>query len=226
MGGEALFEPGIGFIGVAADFPEAEDVAVDEGDFADELGAFPGVFLRHYHARGSAVFHGDGFAVDFVGDEDVVIHADFERVVGGVAVVAFEKDKLCFRLGFDEVGNGEEGDTFPFHLEFAPGGDTVKIADVLKLREGGELIPVECNGILDKAVDLELPFIERDFRMDAEIEHGPILNELLAGWEAILGAEGGLLLASHFSSPAFFARDEIFVHGKRITPHGVKAMRR
>lgn len=215
VGGEALLEPGVGVVGVAAHFPKAEDVAVDEGDFADEFRAFPRILFRHDDAGGAAVFDGDLFAVNFVGDEDIVIHADVEGEVGGVAVVAFEEDEFGGGLGFDEIGQGEESDAFPFHLELAPGGDAVEIAGVFELGQGGELIPIESDGVFDVAVDFQCPLVERNFRVNAKVQDGPVVDELLPGREAIFGANGGLLLAGHFAGPAFLARDEIFLHNKR-----------
>src|SRR6267378_4512498 len=106
--GEAVFRPGVGGVGIAAQFPETEDVAVQEGDFADEFGAFPGVTLGQDDAGGPTVLLGEGLAVPLVGDEDVVVHAGVEGIIGGVAVVRLEKEVGGGGPGFDEFGEGEK----------------------------------------------------------------------------------------------------------------------
>ena len=118
-------------------------------------------------------------------DEDVVVHHVVEADVGGVAVVAGEEDVLRFRFRLDEFGEGEEGDAVPLHVEFAPGGDAVEIADVFELREGVEFFPREGLRMLDRAADFEAPFGERDLGFDPEIEDGKAGGEMLAGREAI-----------------------------------------
>ena len=103
-----MLQPRISIIGVPAHLPEAKDVAVQESDFADEFRAFPGVTLRDDHARGAPMFFRDRFAVPAMGDQDVVIHANIERVIGRITVVAFEKDMAGAGFWANEVGDGEE----------------------------------------------------------------------------------------------------------------------
>src|SRR5437899_1013882 len=43
--GKAVLGPGIGCVRVAPDFPEPKDIPIQEGDFPDELRAFPRVTL-------------------------------------------------------------------------------------------------------------------------------------------------------------------------------------
>ncbi len=178
---EALFEPGIGIVRIAAHFPEAKDVAVDKGDFADELGAFPGVFFRNDDARGTTMLDGDGLSVNLVRDEDVIVQADIERVVRGIAVVALEENEFRGGPGPDQLSEGEKGDALPVHFVFGPGGDAMEVAHVPELGQGVELVPTEGDRVFDLAVNLELPLVEGHFGMDAEVQHGPVLDEFLAG---------------------------------------------
>ena len=61
--GEAILRPRIGRVGVAAHFPEAEDVAVDELDVADELRPLPRVAFGQDDARGAAMLLRERLAV-------------------------------------------------------------------------------------------------------------------------------------------------------------------
>ena len=65
----------------------------------------------------------------------------------------------------------------------APRGDAVKIADVVDLRQREKLFPVERERILNEAADFELPIVQRDFRLLAQVEHGPVLYFVLADRE-------------------------------------------
>src|SRR5207247_11137980 len=59
---KSIFRPRVGCIRVAAHFPEAEDVAVEKDNFADELRPFPRVTLRDDQARRAAVLLRQGLA--------------------------------------------------------------------------------------------------------------------------------------------------------------------
>src|SRR5438045_2496009 len=84
--------PRVRDVRVATHFPEAEYVAVEKNNFANELRAFPRVALRNDDARRAAVFFRQRLIVPRVRDEDVIIHADGERVVRRVAIVALEEN--------------------------------------------------------------------------------------------------------------------------------------
>ena len=62
----------------------------------------------------------------------------------------------------------------------APRRHAVKVADVVGLRQREELVPRQRERILDQAADLELPGLEIDVRLLAEIEHRPVLDLVLA----------------------------------------------
>src|SRR5262249_21176788 len=131
--GKSIFCPGVGGVGVTAQFPKAEEVAVEKDNFADELGTLPCIALGDNHPRGPAVVGDKRLAVPFVGDKHVVVHASIQRIVGGIAVVALEKDVCGLGFWLHQVNNGEECDALEFHIELAPGGDAVEIAEVPKL---------------------------------------------------------------------------------------------
>src|SRR5205807_5539209 len=165
--GKPILRPRISRVRVTARFPETQNVAVEEKDFADELRSFPGVTLRDDHARRTAMLFRQRFAVPLVRNDHVVVHADLEWIVRRVTVVALEEDVCGFGLRFHEVGNSEECHSLPFPVELGPGGDAMKVAYVFELRQREELLPVQRDRVLDQAVDFQLPFVERDFRLKA-----------------------------------------------------------
>ena len=56
-------------------------------------------------------------------------------------------------------------------------------------------------------MNLQLPLVQRHVGFHTEIEHGEIVDLTLPRRETMLGADGGLFLAGHLASPAFFGRD-------------------
>ncbi len=92
----------------------------------------------------------------------------------------------------------------------------MEVADVLDLREGVERVPREVSRAGDEAVDFQAPIGVADRGLDAEVEDGKAVGELLAGREAVarrFGAGGdaeGLL----FFGPLLFGGDVAFLrHG-------------
>src|SRR5689334_20591947 len=138
---KSVFAPGIRGIGIAAQFPEPQNVAVEESDLANELGSFPGVAFRDDDASRPAMFNGKRDPIPRMSDQDVVVETGFQWVVCRIPIVTFEKDGGCFRLRFYQVRQREKGDTFPSHIKLAPGGHTMKIADVFELGQSEKLFP-------------------------------------------------------------------------------------
>src|SRR5438067_556495 len=62
----------------------------------------------------------------------------------------------------------------------APRGHAMKIADILGLRQREELRPRQRQRILDEPAEFELPRLDGDVRVLAEIEHGPVLHFVLS----------------------------------------------
>jgi len=110
-------------------------------------------------------------------------------------------------FGLHQFGQCEERDAGERHVELAPGGDAVKIAHIGELRQCHELLPVQSDGILDEAVNLQFPFVERHVGADAKIEHWKVVDLPLAGREAILRTDGGFLLPGHLARPSLFGGD-------------------
>src|SRR2546426_9494471 len=130
-----LLGPRICGIRITSHLPETEYIAVKEDDLANELRAFPGVALWNNDTGWPSVFLGQRLVIPFVCDQPVVIHADIERIVRRVTVVAFEEHVRGLGLRLHQVCDGKKGHAFPFHVELAPGGDTMKVARVLELRK-------------------------------------------------------------------------------------------
>jgi hypothetical protein len=60
----------------------------------------------------------------------------------------------------------------------------MKIADILGLRQREELRPRQRQRILDDPADLELPRLDGDVRVLAEIHHGPVPHFVLSDRQA------------------------------------------
>ena len=56
----------------------------------------------------------------------------------------------------------------------------MKIADILGLRQREELRPCKRQRILDEPADFELPRLDGDVRVLAEIHNGPVLHFVLS----------------------------------------------
>ena len=156
-------------------------------------------------------------------DEHIVIHAGVQQIIGRITIVAFEKHVARFRRRFYEVGNCEKAHSLPLHVELTPGRHIMEIAHVIELRQRHELFPIQSDGALDLSVDLELPFFQRNVRLDTQIEDRKIVDLTLSRREPIRRAHRCFLFPSHLASPAFFARDVVFFHF-RIRPDNVIAI--
>ncbi len=74
--------------------------------------------------------------------------------------------------------------------------------------------PVERDGILDLAVNLQFPLAGRHIRLDSQIEHGKIVNQPLARRHSVHGASRGPGFACHLSRPMLFRRDLLILHSR------------
>jgi acetyltransferase-like isoleucine patch superfamily enzyme len=162
------------------------------------------------------MFGRDRLAIPFVSDENIVVHADFQRIVCGITIITLEEHVRGVRLWFYQFSEREERDAFPSHVELTPSGDAMKVADIFKLRESEKLLPVERHRVFDFAVDSKLPFVQRNIGPDAEVEHGKIMNLPLTWGKTLRGSNSRLGVTGHFSRPAFFALDQIGVHENKL----------
>ena len=82
--------------------------------------------------------------------------------------------------GHGELGQRVKAHPLPAVVHAAPRGDAVKVADVLRLWQGQELIPAHGEGVFAKAADLQPPVSQRHGGRVAEIEDRPIRDLPLA----------------------------------------------
>src|ERR1043166_5896919 len=69
--GESVFSPWISRVGVSTHFPETQNIAIEEGNFSNELRAFPGVTLGNDDPGGAAMVARQRFAVPLVRYQNV-----------------------------------------------------------------------------------------------------------------------------------------------------------
>lgn len=79
-------------------------------------------------------------------------------------------------------------------------------------------MPIQSNWILNVAVNLKFPFVERDFWPNAEIQHGKVMDLPLAGWQPVRGPYRRTFLPCHFSCPTLFGRDVCVLHRTNTLP--------
>src|SRR5262245_47237184 len=115
-------------------------------------------------------------------------------------------------LRFHEVGDSEERDPLPIHVELAPSRNTMEVAAILELRQREELLPIQGDGILNLAVNLKFPFVQRDLWPDSEIEDGKIVNLMLTWRQPVGRPHCGSLGPCHLSRPTFFCCDVRVLH--------------
>ena len=170
-------------------------------------GALPRVTLRHDPPGRAAVLLGQRLPVPRVRDHHVIVQQRIKRVVRRVTVVGLEIDVAGFGGWFDEFGQREERDACEFHVELAPGRDAVEVAGVRELRQRHELRPVQRQRVLDHAVNLQLPLVERHLGLDAEIKRREICHQALARRQTIRRADLTRGLAGQLLGPALFGGD-------------------
>src|SRR2546423_15293539 len=66
--GKAILCPGVGRVGVAANFPKTQDIPVQKSDLPNEFGAFPGVTFGNDNPCRASVVGGDLPAIPLMGD--------------------------------------------------------------------------------------------------------------------------------------------------------------
>jgi len=97
-------------------------------------------------------------------------------------------------------------------VESAPGGDAMEIGGSLDLRQRQEILPCEQLRVFDEAFDIQRPLVERDFRLNTEVENGLVLDVVLTGWETRLGGGGSVALSRVTGSGnALLALDQFLV---------------
>jgi hypothetical protein len=122
-----------------------------------------------------------------VHQQHVIVDRARERDVDGVGdvgarheVVAGAEHELRLGLRDGELGDRPERHAAPVVVVPAPRRHAVEIADVLGLRQREELFPRQREKVVDEAADLELPGVERNLGLLAQIENRPVLHLVLA----------------------------------------------
>src|SRR5215472_12617748 len=180
-----LFLPRIAFVVIAADFPESRAILRQELDAVPPFGTLPELPVRNDDAHGPAMFAGQRFSFPAVRQQHVGLGEDVELHIGGVAVVGVENDVARFWLRPHELEDLPARHALPVIVVTAPGGDTVDVADEILLRQRHEFRQRPGERVLDEARHPETPVIRLHVRLDAKIEHRPVLHFLLAGWQAV-----------------------------------------
>src|SRR4029077_7911250 len=129
---ETIFRPGISRVAVTAYFPETQPVLAVEFNLPDEFRSLPGIQFRNDHTRGAAMLAGKRFALKPRRNQNILVETIGEADVRRIAVVGGKEDVIHLWFWPNEIGDGEEGDTTPATVEFAPGGDAVEIAYVVE----------------------------------------------------------------------------------------------
>src|SRR5712671_5823708 len=81
-----VLRPGISRVRIAPHLPEAEDVAVQKSNLADEFRPFPGVTFGDDDANRTPVFDGQRLAIPLMCQQNVLIKADLQWIVCRIPV--------------------------------------------------------------------------------------------------------------------------------------------
>src|SRR5262249_47533895 len=92
--------------------------------------------------------------------------------------------------------------------------NTVKITDILELRQGHELLPIQNNWVFNVPMDFQFPFIQGDLGANSQIQHREIMNLPLAWRQTVGRSYRGSMLSRHFARPALFGGNVGLFHSK------------
>src|SRR5208282_613116 len=182
----ALLAPRVAVIVIAAHLPEARAVLGGKLDALQPLGTLPEIEPGNDHAHRTAVLAAQGLALPARGEKHVAACELGERHVGGVAVVALEDDVPGLGLGSGERQDVLGTHPLPTVVVARPGGHAMNVGARAATRQGRESGPLPARRAPHQAVDREAPARGRQHRLDAEIEHRPVLDLALAGRQALL----------------------------------------
>src|SRR3984893_13619398 len=142
--------------------------------------------MRHDQARRPSVYSLERLVAELVGDECLALRHFLEGNVRRVAAVAVRHHVLAGRVDLDGLEQRIDADAQPLHVELGPFGHATDV-DGVRLR--GELLkvsPTPGHGFAYQAVHGEGPFVERRVGRWPRGENGPIRDEVLSWWEAVL----------------------------------------
>src|SRR6185312_7801458 len=219
FGRVAIVKPGLGGVGIPADFPETFLIFRKKLDLANPLRALPGVELGRDHPAWSAVLARERCSLPRMHQQHVVFHRAGEWKVRGVRnvgagheVVTRAQHVRGIGTRHCALGNRAEAHALPVIVEAAPGRDAVEVAGVFDLGQRQELVPGEGERVLALAADLQPPVLQIHRRLFAEVEHGPVLHLVLSDGKlrhAFAVARSGSLrrLSPELHVDAFVERD-------------------
>jgi hypothetical protein len=127
-----------------------------------------------------------------------------------VAVVAGQRDEARLVLHPRHLEQRGDRDALPQVVVAAPLRDAVDVVDALDLRQGAECVEREPHRRRDQPLDAQAPIGRRHRRLHAEIEHGKVLHQPLAGRQPIaLRRRGGARQQAPFARPLLLGRDQL-----------------
>ena len=159
-------------------------------------------------------------------DQHIVVHADIERIVGRVTVVAFEENVRGFGLWLHQIHEREERHAGKLHVELTPRRDAMKVTHIGELWQREEIFPRQRHRILHLAANLQLPLVQCHFRLHTEIKHREVMHLPLAGRQTIRRAHGGLGFARHLLRPTLFRGDIGIFHRHAQGTHATECCKK
>src|SRR5436309_5332115 len=184
--GVAVLGQRIRGVAVPADFPVPELFLVRERDGAHPLCTLVGVALRHEEPDRTPVFDRKRLAVPPVGEQDVGIVEDVERMGRRIAVAAPKGRKAGGRSDLRTLRHFADRDPEPLVVERGPARDAVEWRNHFCGRKSQELVVGETDRFVDRAVHAEVPLLRVEARDDAQVEPRPFPDLPLPGRETPL----------------------------------------
>src|SRR3989454_11343138 len=184
--GVAVLRQRIRGVAVPTDLPVPELFLVRERNGAHPLRALVRIALRHEEPYGSPVFDRERLAVPLVGEQDVGIVEDVERMGGRVPVAAPEGREAGGRADLRALRHFADRDSDPLVVERGPARHAVERGYHSRGRQSEKLIVRETDRFVDRAVHPQVPLLRIEPGDDAEVEPGPFPNLPLSGRETPL----------------------------------------
>ena len=153
---------------------------------------------------------GQRFAVPGRRDQRVRRREVLQRHIGGVAVIARQEHEARLRPGLHGGEKVPRRDPVPAIVEARPRRHAVNVGRLARRRETLQRFEGQHEWHLDGPEDVELPAVAADVGLLAQIEHGPVLDQMLAGRKSI-GCRRGRAAGEKapFLGPALLGRREL-----------------
>src|SRR5579871_1140430 len=171
---------------VAADFPITRRIMGEELDGLQPFRTLPEIEMWHHEPHRAAVLDLERLARPAMGEQGICGGEIVQGEIGGVAVMAVQHHEGCIPARLADRQQIAGGEALPLVVVARPGGDAMNVRDKLRLPLGHELRKIPEHGMFDGAIDVEPPALARDFRREPEIEHRPVLREMLTRRQPLL----------------------------------------